>query len=500
MPYSNLFTLKEPIELSTTEVFSDYINIDGNGCEIQISVTGDSVDSDDVEIYQYQQNSNDGVLLGSISLDGDNEQIKSFYILNSKSFKIGFKMTSASSETPICRSTYVTNDSILNERYSIPSPEFTGFTFTVKTDNTGTSNDNQFTLPLKSGQTYNCVINWGDGTSTTQTTDVSPTHTYPAIGTYTIEITGTFPAIYFNFGGDAQKLTTIIQWGNIAWGTFESAFAGCSQLTSVSGSTANTSSVTTMIAMFRDCSSMTSVDVGGFDTALVTDMSFVFFNCSSLISAPDVSGFNTAIVTDMSSMFRNCSSMTSTPDVSGFNTGSVTAITYMFYACSSITSPPNVSGFNTSSITSLAYMFGECSSMVSAPDVSGFDTALVTSLTLMFFNCSSMTSAPDVSGFDTGLVTNMSSMFLSCTSLTFNVNIGSWDVTALTNAASMFAGATIPTTNYDNLLIGWESQAVNNGVALHGGNSQYSAGAAATARAALIADHTWAITDNGQAP
>ncbi len=37
------------------------------------------------------------------------------------------------------------------------------FTFTVKSDNAGTSNDDQFTLPLPSAGTYDCVIDWGDG-------------------------------------------------------------------------------------------------------------------------------------------------------------------------------------------------------------------------------------------------------------------------------------------------------------------------------------------------
>jgi hypothetical protein len=58
---------------------------------------------------------------------------------------------------------------------------------------------------------------------------------------------------------------------------------------------------------------------------------------------------------------------------------------------------------------------------------------------------------------------------------------------------------TLSTANYDSLLTGWEAQAVQNNVNFHGGNAKYSAGAPATARAALIADHTWTITDGGPA-
>jgi hypothetical protein len=65
---------------------------------------------------------------------------------------------------------------------------------------------------------------------------------------------------------------------------------------------------------------------------------------------------------------------------------------------------------------------------------------------------------------------------------------------------NMLHSVTLPTINYSNILIAWEGQAVNNNVVFHGGNSQYSAGAAATARQALIDDHTWTITDGGQEP
>ena len=49
------------------------------------------------------------------------------------------------------------------------SPKFseTGFVFTVKTDNTGTSNDDQFTLPLHgtfdAGSGTRAEVDWGDG-------------------------------------------------------------------------------------------------------------------------------------------------------------------------------------------------------------------------------------------------------------------------------------------------------------------------------------------------
>ncbi len=62
----------------------------------------------------------------------------------------------------------------------------------------------------------------------------------------------------------------------------------------------------------------------------------------------------------------------------------------------------------------------------------------------------------------------------------------------------MFHNATLSTVNYDDLLIGWEMQAVQNSVSFDGGNSQYSFGASADARQRLIDDHSWLIKDGRQ--
>jgi hypothetical protein len=94
-------------------------------------------------------------------------------------------------------------------------------------------------------------------------------------------------------------------------------------------------------------------------------------------------------------------------------------------------------------------------------------------------------------------VTNMSGMFYAC--LDFDQDIGSWDVEALEFADGMFELATLATANYDSLLIAWAAQTVKSGVNFHGGSSQYSVGAATTARASLVTDG-WTITDGNQAP
>jgi hypothetical protein len=54
----------------------------------------------------------------------------------------------------------------------------------------------------------------------------------------------------------------------------------------------------------------------------------------------------------------------------------------------------------------------------------------------------------------------------------------------------------LSTTNYDRTLSGWSSQAVQNGVNIHFGNSQYSTATGLAYRNALVASG-WTITDGG---
>jgi hypothetical protein len=64
--------------------------------------------------------------------------------------------------------------------------------------------------------------------------------------------------------------------------------------------------------------------------------------------------------------------------------------------------------------------------------------------------------------------------------------------------ASMFDSVTLSTANYDALLIGWDAQNLQPNVTFSGGNSQYSAGAATTARTNMTDNDGWIITDGGQ--
>lgn len=70
----------------------------------------------------------------------------------------------------------------------------------------------------------------------------------------------------------------------------------------------DTSSVTSMCAMFEYCKKLKSLDLSSFNTSNTTDMMYMFRGCTELISL-DLSSFNTSKVSSMDRMFYYCSSL-----------------------------------------------------------------------------------------------------------------------------------------------------------------------------------------------
>ena len=110
----------------------------------------------------------------------------------------------------------------------------------------------------------------------------------------------------------------------------------------------------------------------------------------------------------------------------------------------------------------------------------------------MFNGCSNFNQ--DISGWNVSNVTNMGGMFRDA--VDFNQDLSSWNITSVTNLNNFMANVTLSTSNYDALLIGWEAQNVQPDLSQNIGNSQFSAGAEATAKQALLdPPNNWIITD-----
>lgn len=323
------------------------------------------------------------------------------------------------------------------------------FVTTWKTDNPGTSNDNQITIPT-TGTGYNYVIDWGDGSSNSGVTG-SITHTYAIPGTYTISISGDFPRIYYGYPGDNEKLLTIEQWGDIAWTSMSAAFYGCTNLTVPATDVPNLSNVTDLGYMFGECSSF-NTNINNWDVSNILNMNSMFYKASSYnqpLNNWDVSKvtemkgtFNEAIsfnqsidswdvssVTNMSDMFRKATAFNQ--PLNGWNVSNVTNMSNMFFFASVFNKPLN--NWNVGSVINFSDMFGYAFSF--DQPLNDWNISNTKRLDGMFYNATSFNQS--LNDWNVSNIISMAGLFGSAHS--FNQPLDKWDVSNVQNMNSIFA-------------------------------------------------------------
>ena len=300
-----------------------------------------------------------------------------------------------------------------------------------KTDNSGTSGPNAITIPTKSGLIYNYNVDWGDGTKSTGLT-TNTIHTYSTAGTYTVKITGTFPAIYFNNGGDKQKILQVKNWGSIKWTSMEVAFNGCSNLTITALDAPDLSNVTNMISMFEFCSSFNQ-SINHWDVSNVTNMDNLFL-AATAFNQP-LNNWNVSNVTSMSGMFSAATSFNQ--PLNSWNTSLVQNMSNMFRNAIVFNQP--LSSWITSAVTNMSYMFYQAN--VFNQPLNTWNTASVTKMQYMFYNAPQFNQPLTTSGniWNTSAVTDMSYMF--CQANAFNKSLNSWNTSAVKDMSFMFGSA-----------------------------------------------------------
>ena len=385
-------------------------------------------------------------------------------------------------------------------------------------------------LPLPAGFNYDFVVDWGDG-EVSEHSGAAAAHAYEKTGVYTVRVSGLVEA--WNFAAiphSRNMLLSVEELGDVGWRSFQGAFAGCDELTVVSGG--NTSGVYTMHAMFEGADlvvpdtsewdthqvkSMTAMfmgthaanpDVSNWDTAQVHSMHSMFRDTHA--AQPEVSKWDTGNVTDMSYMFMNA--IAAAPEVSNWNTGNVTNMSSIFRGA--VAANPDVGDWDVSSVTKMNFMFAEA---VSAnPNVSKWDTSAATSMRGMFTRATS--ANPVVNNWDTSAVTNMAGMFLDAISaepslncwdvskvadmrhmfggaVKADVNLSKWDFSSAIFMHGMFSGTTLSLRNYDGLLNRLLETSARSNLILDAGNSQYSVLGAKAHQS--LTDKGWYISDAG---
>ena len=349
------------------------------------------------------------------------------------------------------------------------------FLMTIDTTKAGSSSDT-FILPCFNIGTYNAVIDWGDGSTSEITTynDADLTHVYSSGGTYQISISGSLPRINFANSGDKLKVISIDNWGVLPFTTFESSFRGCTNLDILATDSPDFSVITSMEGAFHTCTSLTNFPFNNADFTNVTAWNNTglpsFYNCTSLNNL-DFNGMlmRTASSYNFNAIFNNCTSLSS---VIGFNTLNVSKIT-------SITDL-----FNNTSLTTI--------------DLSNLDFSSCTSFLRAFWVISELTYV-DVTDMVINTISNTSfQQAFQGLGVCDIVGMDTWNIAKVISFLNFCQGTTITTTEYDKLLIAWDSQDAVNSLSVNFGSSQYTLGGAAeTARANLISTDLWTITDGG---
>ena len=278
------------------------------------------------------------------------------------------------------------------------------FVISVKTDNAGTSADNQFTIPTSTTgitQAFLYDIETSDGQTITGLTG-NHTITFPSAGEYEVRISGSFPYMRFNNGGDRLKMLDISNFGVYALGSTsqDGAFRGCSNMVISATDSGNFGSVNSFQSTWRDCTSLTSFPL--IDTSSGDGFGNAWQNCLSLTSFPLL---DTSSVTNFQSAWAGCSSLTSFPLI---DTSSGTIFGNAWRSCSSLTSFPLLD-FSSSIAFSVSGLgaWGLCPSLATFPS-NAFDASSATNYAGAFSSTNLTTQSIDdiLVSLDTSGVSN----------------------------------------------------------------------------------------------
>lgn len=225
-------------------------------------------------------------------------------------------------------------------------------------------------------------------------------------------------------------------------------------------------------------------DISGWDVGNVTNMTGLFSNATSFNQ--DISGWNISSVTSMDAMFSNASAFTN--DITGWDVSGVNSMNYMFGDFTTFNQ--DISGWDVGNVSDMRSMFEGATTF--NQDIGGWDVSNAVDMNSMFSRAISFNQ--NISGWNVGNATDMRGMFSGATS--FNQDLSGWDVRKVGQMFSMLSNSGLSIENYDKLLIAWSALPLKSNVQFGATGLLYCAGE--SARAFLISNFNWFITDSGQ--
>jgi hypothetical protein len=284
----------------------------------------------------------DGTLVASMRKDSDNNTIRNFTIDSNRYLLL------SESETLDDVTNYNTTVENISGKWKFDVKQTVGietkaiYTGTIYFENgvtgatknilrpyvqeiTVTSDDLTYTIPCGDSGTYSASIDWGDENKSNITSfdDSNLSHKFKKAGTYLIQTTGDLPQVFFDNGGDKDKIIDIPQWGDVIIENARSSYYGCSNLV-ITATDAPTITSNSLFRMFRDCTSL-AVELVNWDVSLVSSFATFLYGATSI--NPAIEGWDYSSATDLQFMLFNASN--ANPDFSNTLFPNVTTMANM---------------------------------------------------------------------------------------------------------------------------------------------------------------------------
>jgi len=303
--------------------------------------------------------------------------------------------------------------------------------FTTEWTVAGDATARTITLPLVSGYDFNCVADWGDGTTPSLITaynDANRIHTFDSNGTYNVSIYGICQGWSFNNGGDKLKITDIINYGSApTFGGFKylgGGFYGCSNLKSLGpiNSIIPDDGLLDISSCFRSSGVTGQIPPNLLkQLTSATNLSYLLYSCSGLTGSipTDFLRYVTS-ATNINNLFNSCSGLTGSipPDLLRYVT-SVTNLSGFLRVCSGLTGsiPTDFLRYVTS-VTNMSFMLTSCAGLTGSipTDFLRYVTS-VTNLGYLLYGCSGLTDYSADLCRENVLCTDFSYMMYGCNAM-----------------------------------------------------------------------------------
>lgn len=312
-----------------------------------------------------------------------------------------------------------------------------------KTDNPGSTADNQILFPAYGDYEYSWLDLADPSNSASGSASGTKIFDFPHAGTYQLIVTAVgdepFHRFELNNQGDKEKILGVANWGHAVWSSFENAFYGAKYMIVTAADAPNLSQVTSMKLAFASTDNFDH-PVEHWDMSNVEDITGMFANTKAF-NQP-LNGWDVSNITNMAEAFANAYSFNQPLDQ--WDVSKVYRMSTMFFGAKEFDQP--LENWNMSNVNTVEGMFAETPKF--NQPLEGWDMSNVETISGMFYQTGSFNQP--LNGWDTSSVLYSAGMFDGAVS--FNQPLNNWDTSNILVMATMFANNSVfnqPLDNWD---------------------------------------------------